>query len=217
MTRSKRNLIITIIALVAVIGLAAGGYSLLKSRVSPDSGSTDTSDAAAAASDPVASSDSGDMSGSGTSSSSSASGTATSTFSAPDFTVVDEQGNDLTLSSLSGKVIVVNFWATWCPYCVQEMGDYQTLYEQYGDRVAFVMVDATDGRHETIDAAKNFKSRNGYTFPIYFDTETSAQKSYGIYSYPTTIVIDSQGTIVSQRPGVISLSSMRKTLDGLLG
>ena len=88
---------------------------------------------------------------------------------APDFTVLDKDGNTVRLSEKFGKPIVINFWATWCPPCKQELPDFDKLCKEYGDRVVFMMVNLTDGYRDTVDGTKRFVSGKGYTFPVYFD------------------------------------------------
>lgn len=130
-----------------------------------------------------------------------------STWNGPDFTVLDKDGNEIKLSDLAGKPIVLNFWATWCGYCVQEMPDFQTAYEKYPD-VQFVMVNVTDGYYETITSAKSFVAEKGFTFPIYFDTKSSATSAFNVNAYPQTFFIDAQGNIVAKARGAISLSNL---------
>ena len=76
-----------------------------------------------------------------------------SKFAAPDFTVYDGDGNEVHLSDYKGKPVVLNFWATWCYYCKEEMPDFDRAYEKYPD-VQFLMVNATDGIQETMASAK---------------------------------------------------------------
>ena len=70
---------------------------------------------------------------------------------APDFTVLDKDGNTVRLSEKFGKPIVINFWATWCPPCKQELPDFDKLCKEYGDRIVFMMVNLTDGYRDTVD------------------------------------------------------------------
>ena len=83
---------------------------------------------------------------------------------APDFTVLDYDGNEVKLSDYKGKPVVLNFWATWCFYCKEEMPDFNTAYEKYPD-VEFLMLNATDGYQETIEDARSHITEKGYTFP----------------------------------------------------
>lgn len=88
---------------------------------------------------------------------------------APDFPVLDADGNTVRLSDMFGKPVVINFWATWCPPCKRELPDFDRLCREYGDRVVFMMVNLTDGRRDTVDGTKKFVSEKGYTFPVYFE------------------------------------------------
>ena len=134
------------------------------------------------------------------------------TWNIADFTVLDEKGNEVKLSDFAGKPIVVNFWATWCTYCVREMPDFQTAYEKYPD-VQFVMVNVTDGYYETIDSAKQFVEEQGFTFPVFFDTESSAVIAYGITAYPHSLFIDANGNLVAQARGMIDLEILEEGIS----
>ena len=131
---------------------------------------------------------------------------------APDFTVVDAQGNEVTLSQFFGKPIVLNFWASWCGPCKMEMPDFQEKYEQLGDNVHFLMVNMTAGR-ETLDSATSFLEEVGYTFPVYFDTQEDAAYTYGVYSLPTTYFIDAQGVPIAQATGALDAATLQKGID----
>ena len=77
---------------------------------------------------------------------------------APDFTVLDREGNPVKLSDFAGKPVVLNFWASWCGPCKSEMPDFQEAYEKYDGEVVFIMVNCTDGSRETMDTAMEFIS-----------------------------------------------------------
>ena len=132
---------------------------------------------------------------------------------APDFVVYDAQGNAARLTDYRGKPVVLNFWASWCGPCKMEMPEFQQVYETLGDEIHFLMVNATDGSRETVDTASALIGQEGYTFPVFYDTEMSASTAYGVYSLPTTYFIDAQGYAVAQARGAISAETLQKGID----
>ena len=136
---------------------------------------------------------------------------------APDFTVLDKDGNTVRLSDKFGKPVVINFWATWCPPCKQELPDFDKLCKEYGDRVVFMMVNLTDGYRDTVDGTKRFVSGKGYTFPVYFDTKDNAASAYNVSSIPQTTFIDAKGNIYTTRIGAMNEAMLRIYLNALLG
>lgn len=131
---------------------------------------------------------------------------------APDFTVYDGDGNAVHLSDYVGKPVVMNFWASWCGPCQMEMPDFQAKYEELGGEVQFLMINMTGGR-ETLDSAQKFIAEQGYTFPVFYDTDSDAAVTYGAYSLPTTYFIDAEGNAVAQATGAINGEILQTGID----
>ena len=132
---------------------------------------------------------------------------------APDFTVYDADGNEVSLSDYIGKPVVLNFWASWCGPCQSEMPDFNDKYRELDGDVHFVMVNMTDGGRETISSASAFIEKNGYSFPVFFDTTGEAAATYGAYSLPTSFFINAEGHIIAQAVGAINASTLQRGID----
>lgn len=135
---------------------------------------------------------------------------------APDFTVYDQEGNAVNLSDYIGKPTIVNFWASWCGPCQMEMPDFDEKYKELGEKVHFLMVNMTDGSQETIETAKAFVEKSGYSFPVYYDTDMDAAMTYGVTSLPSTFFIDAEGKAVAWAQGMIDAATLQKGIDMLL-
>ena len=131
---------------------------------------------------------------------------------APDFTVYDADGNEVSLSDYIGKPVVLNFWASWCVPCQMEMPDFHEKYLELGDEIHFLMVNMTGGR-ETPESAKEFIAEKEYTFPVFYDTDSDAAATYGVYSLPTTYFIDAEGYAIAQATGAIDADTLQRGID----
>ncbi|MEY8460159.1 TlpA disulfide reductase family protein [Eggerthellaceae bacterium 24-137] len=129
---------------------------------------------------------------------------ANATTPAPDFAMTDTEGKTLKLSDFQGRPVLLNFWASWCGPCASEMPAIQTAWEQHGENVAFVIVNMTDMGGETEQTARAFLADAGYTFPVYFDQNSSAATAFGVTSIPQTYLINSSGEIVGAYMGAMS-------------
>ena len=137
-------------------------------------------------------------------------------YPAPDFTVYDRDGNRYKLSDFQGKPVLLNFWASWCGPCKSEMPDIEKAFSTYGDEIHFLIVNMTDGQQETVESAFSYISDNGYTFPVYFDTQQEAAYAYGVYSIPVTYLIDSDGNYQGYFRGAMSSDILQQGIDLLL-
>ena len=129
---------------------------------------------------------------------------------APDFTAYDKEGNPVKLSDFRGKPVVLNFWSSNCGPCRAEMPDFQRVYEEMGEDVQFLMVNMTDGSWDTVESATAFISEQGFTFPVYFDTQLSAARAYVVNSLPTTYFIDKEGYLTAYTRGMTQESVLRQ-------
>ena len=136
---------------------------------------------------------------------------------AADFTVYDASGAAVKLSELKGRPVIVNFWATWCPPCRAELPFFEEAYRQYGEKVAFMMVDLADGSQETQSGAESFVSENGYTFPVYFDLAGEASAAYRLYSIPQTVAVDAKGNVVFSQIGSLPRDTVLELAASLAG
>lgn len=133
---------------------------------------------------------------------------------APDFTVLDENGNKVKLSDYFGKPVILNFWTSWCYYCKEEMPDFNEAYHNNPD-IQFLMVNVTDGKQETISSAKKFIEDSGYDFPVFYDTELNAATAYGASGLPMTVFIGKDGKLVTYARGMLSAENLGRGI-GLL-
>lgn len=142
---------------------------------------------------------------------------------APDFTLTDQYGNTHTLSDYQGKTVFLNFWATWCPPCRNEMPDIQKLYETYdqeGDDALVVLGVAAPGQggEKSAEEIAAFLEENGYTYPVVMDESGTLFYQYGITSFPTTFMIDREGNVFGYVSGQLSedimISIVEQTMEG---
>lgn len=132
----------------------------------------------------------------------------TDKYKAPELKVTDESGKTYTLNDFKGKSVVINFWASWCPPCKSEMPNFQEVYEEQSDEVEFLMVALIDGSKETKETAKGYVDDNGFTFPVYYDSNNTSAINFGVNSIPTTVLIDKDGNIVDQHIGALSKANL---------
>ena len=190
--KNKKNVLILILVLVLILGGAGFLYTKLSNNVAPSLPTEQNNpqeNTDAPESEPAP---------------------------APDFTVTDSEGKEVSLSDFQGKPVIVNFWASWCGPCRSEMPEFDTAYQKYQDDIHFLMVNATDGGRETLDSAKQFIADEGYTFPVYFDESGEASATYGVTGLPATFFIGAQGEAVARASGAISGDILQQGIDMIL-
>jgi thiol-disulfide isomerase/thioredoxin len=109
------------------------------------------------------------------------------------FQLVDVNNNHFTLSDLKGSVVFVNFWATWCESCIDEMPSIERLSRSMADSPSFRIV--TILYREDLSRAASYLKQNGYTFPVYLNPDESAASIFGITGVPETFIIDKRGVL----------------------
>ena len=199
----KKNLplIVLVLVFVLVLGGAYLLYSRLGAQFSPQTlaaepGVSSDSSASSGTSEPSGETATPEDSSDEDSSDEEPSGEDTSDSepqrtAAPDFTVTDLDGNEVHLSDFIGKPVVLNFWASWCG----------------------PMVNATDGSRETVDTASAFLAEQGYSFPVYYDTEHDASITYGVTALPTTYFIDAEGYLVAYAFSALDSETLQTGID----
>ena len=133
--------------------------------------------------------------------------------SAPDFTFLNAEGEEVRIADLTGKPILINFWATWCPPCKAELPYFEKAYTEYGEEIQFLMMNVTDGVRDTVDSAKQFQEENGYQFPLYFDTKGEGAKAYTLMSIPLTVFINAEGELTYQHIGAMTEEDLFSMLE----
>jgi len=117
---------------------------------------------------------------------------------APDFSLPTLEGQTVTLSALRGQVVFLNFWATWCPPCREEMPSIERLHRAFKDQGLVVLaVDVDEGAGVVARFVKDFR----LSFPVLLDTGSAVTPRYGVVGLPTTILVDRRGRIVGGAVG----------------
>ncbi len=128
---------------------------------------------------------------------------------APDFTLTDLEGNLLRLNDLRGKVVFINFWATWCPACRAEMPEIEAIHQEYKDKgVVVIGLDIL----EPEDEVRQFVEQGGYSWTFVIDTTGEVTASYNVTAIPTSFFIDREGIIRAVNIGAMTKRAMEAKL-----
>jgi len=133
---------------------------------------------------------------------------------APIFELQDYSGEIVSLKDFKGKVVVVNAWASWCPFCVNELPDFETLQNEFPDEIVVVAIN----RAEPLEFAKSFSDKLGlsesYTFLI--DRDDTFYKSIGGFSMPETLFVNKKGEVELHKRGPMKIDEMRAIVESIL-
>lgn len=196
---NKKALLITLIVLLVVLGVAAALYPKLSSEMQPQQLATTPT----TATEPPAPTEPEAAQAETTET------TEPEPIAAPDLTVLDWDGNEVKLSDYVGKPIVLNFWAHWCGPCQMEMPEFNAVYEELGGEVTFLMVHMG----AAVDDGKAKVTEGSYTFPVVFDTQSTAAGIYGVTAYPTSFFIDKDGNLQAYYVGMMDRSLLQQGID----
>ncbi len=125
---------------------------------------------------------------------------------APDFKLESLDGTTVKLSELRDKNVIVNFWATWCGYCVMEMPDLQKLQEAHKDDLLVLAINVVESK----DVVQSFIEENGLDINVVLDEDMNVASTYGIRSFPTTISINKKGEAIQGYTGMLTYEQMEQ-------
>ncbi|PGT95642.1 MULTISPECIES: redoxin domain-containing protein [Bacillus cereus group] len=135
---------------------------------------------------------------------------------APDFELTKLDGTNVKLSDLKGKKVILNFWATWCGPCQQEMPDMEAFYKEHKENVEILAINYTPsekgGGEEKVS---NFAKEKGITFPILLDKNIDVTTAYKVITIPTSYFIDTKGVIQDKFIGPMTQKEMEKRIARL--
>lgn len=130
---------------------------------------------------------------------------------APEFELSTLNGESMSLSSLKGKKVILNFWATWCPPCRSEMPDMQKIQDDYNEEVVVVAVNLTSSE-SSVQTVEDFVNGLGLSFPILLDEKGKINNQFEVLSYPTSYFLDEEGIIRTKFVGAMTYDQMNKFL-----
>lgn len=129
---------------------------------------------------------------------------------APDFTLKDLNGKEVSLKDFKGKNVYLNFWATWCPPCKAEMPEIEKLYQETKDSdLVILAIDIGEDKKTVSD----FISENKYSFNVLLDEKNEIANIYGVSSIPLSLFIDKEGYVVNQQVGSMNIEQMKEYVN----
>ncbi len=136
---------------------------------------------------------------------------------APEISLDDLNGQPVKLSDYRGKVVIVNFWASWCRPCKSEMPDLDEAAREFsqGSEAVLLTVNLTDGSRETAETAREYVADHRLALTVLLDIQSRAANAYSITSIPTTYIIDRQGVVVNSIAGPTTKAALKQYVEQL--
>lgn len=130
---------------------------------------------------------------------------------APDFTLKDYAGAEIQLADFRGQNLIINSWASWCPFCRKELQEFAAVKKEFGNAVVIIAID----RAESLETAKRYSEELGVTNELIFllDSEDSFYQSIGGFSMPETIFVDRNGLIRDHKRGPMDREEFRRRIQ----
>jgi len=119
---------------------------------------------------------------------------------APDFSFTSSEGEYITLEDLRGKVVLLDFWGTWCPPCVESVPELRNLHKKYSKEPSFVLIGISSDSEDEV--WRDFTAKNKMIWPQYRDKDRRIQRAFGVRAFPTYVVIDHEGIVRHQSVGM---------------
>ena len=133
---------------------------------------------------------------------------------APEFSLKSVDGKTVKLSDYKGKVVIIDFWATWCPPCRKGIPDLISIQNEFKDKV--VIIGISLDREKTIKDVPGFVKNNGINYPVVYGDDKVVIDYGGIQSIPTSFVVDKNGTVVDMHVGLVSKDTFVNKIKELL-
>ncbi len=131
-----------------------------------------------------------------------------------DLELVDKDGNPVKLSDYEGKFIALNFFGTWCTYCMQEMPDLEKVYSEYeGDDFVIILLNATTTEKISAEEVGQWYEDGGYTMPMMMDLDGTALGTYPVQGFPTTYFINQEGKVLGAVSGMLDEETLLSIID----
>lgn len=132
----------------------------------------------------------------------------------PEFNLKDYNGKTVSLADFSGKPLIINSWASWCPFCVKELSDFATVQNEFKNQIVIIAIN----RSESLKIAKRFSDELNITNDLInlLDPKDSFYQSIGGFSMPETLFIDKEGNIVEHKRGPMDADEIRQKIKSIL-